>query len=182
MKEGIIPVFRQGIKDIEAMLLDISVLANTGLTHVLIINSQISLIKPHLVQLKLNLKNIEFILSNRILPLTLETLNEACPPKLRSREDRFSEVKAINHDKTIAIDQISEYLKEEAHKGNLLHEVPDLIEKFRNSLKTSSDSVIKLIKTAEKKNVIHLILREFGDVVLEYASLKIEDLSLEILV
>ncbi|CAG9329364.1 unnamed protein product [Blepharisma stoltei] len=111
------------------------------------------------------------------------------PPESKPRSvENVYEVKEIKklqdsdiETKISAVDQISEYLKNEASKGFLLHEVPDLIQYLCAHLAVNSDSIIKWLRLAEKKKIIHFTVREFEDTSIEFVSLWLEQVTLEIL-
>ena len=50
---------KPGIKTFEALLLDLSISLNSGLTHILVISAQSQAFTPHLLQLKSNTLPIE---------------------------------------------------------------------------------------------------------------------------
>lgn len=180
------PIQRHGVKDIDTMLFDISVQAGAGITHVLAISSQVQMLRQHLNQLKINMPIVEFMISTRILPLRIEPLLDSSPR--RELIEKMYEVKEIKRipeyepeAKASAIDQISDFLREEAKKGFLLHEVPELIQHLCSHLMKNSDSVIKWLKTAERKKIIHFTVREFEESTIEFVSLRLEQVTLETL-
>ena len=162
---GVISVHKSGIKTYEALLLDLSISLNTGLTHVLVISAQSQTFTPHLLQLKSNIPAVEFWLSSRILPLQIqETLVE------ENKTQRNS-----------YLDVIVNYLKDEALKGNVLIELSEFLQVISYKLRIEIEEVEKMLETAEKSRLIFISSKEFDKVTTKFVSLLVEASSLECL-
>ena len=162
---GVLSVHKSGIKTYEALLLDLSISLNTGLTHVLVISAQSQTFTPHLLQLKSNIPAVEFWLSSRILPLQIqETLVE------ENKAQRNS-----------YLDVIVTYLKDEALKGNVLIELSEFLQVISYKLKIETDEVEKMLETAEKSKLIFISCKEFDKISTSFVSLLVESCSLECL-
>lgn len=163
---GIISVHKSGIKTYEALLLDLSISLNTGLTHVLVISAQSQTFTPHLLQLKSNIPKVEFWLSSRILPLQIqETLVE------ENKVQRNS-----------YLDVIVNYLKDEAIKGNVLIELAEFLQVISGKLKLDGEEVGRILETAEKSGLVFISCKEFDKTTTNFVSLRMENCSLECLI
>ena len=162
---NIASVHKSGIKTYEALLLDLSISLNSGLTHILVISAQSQTFNPHLLQLKANIPSVEFWLSSRFLPLQIqETLIEE--PKVQ--KNSYMEV-------------IISYLKDEAIKGNVLIDLAEFLQVIGYKLKIEIEEVGKLLETAEKSRIVFISCKEFDKTTSNYVSLRVENCSLECL-
>lgn len=164
-KYGILCIHKPGIKTFEALLLDLSISLNSGLTHILVISSQSQAFIPHLLQLKSNSNSVEFWLSPRIFPLQIQ-------------ENLKEELKIP---KNSQLEVLANYLKDEAFKGNVLVEYMEFVQIMANKLKIDIEESGKLLEVAEKNQLIFISCKDFDKVAINFVSLKIELVSLECL-
>jgi len=187
---GAEPVFRQGIKDTEAILLDMSVFGSSGLTHILLVTSHAQVLRPHLMQLKSNLSYVSIMISPKILPLVpveLEKYNEEKSLPLRTKTKNFrsevSEFQPQEYQKFCSrgvFNDLLEYLREEAFRGYLIHELNELKQTISHRFKLRPEQVDSLLKSAEKERLVHFTKREFEDFGnYEFVSLQLKSLSME---
>lgn len=158
-------VQKPGIKAYEALILDLSVSLNLGLTHVLVISSKSQTFIPHLLQLKSNMNSIDFSLSPKISPLQIQ-------------DSLTEEIKGL---KVLNVDIIVNYLRDEAFKGNVIIEMKSFFEDIEMKMRISREDVEMLLAEAEKRALVLCSCKEFDKEIVRFVSLKVEKCTIECL-
>lgn len=169
---GIQVISHKGIKDAEAIFLDISVQASSGLTHILLVSAHGETLKHHLMQLKSNLPHVDIMISNSILPLNPQPVETFCaearhsPPK--SRHSEFSRANwPLEFQKfpvqNSTVNKFTQYLREEAYRGVVVHDLYEVRKTLSRKFELPQNEVVDILKETEKQQLIHATKRDFGD-------------------
>ena len=162
---GIICMHKPGIKTFEALLLDLSISLNSGLTHILVISAQSQAFTPHLLQLKSNTLPIELWLSSRILPLQIQE-SFVDEPKIQRNSH---------------LDLLINFMIDEAFKGNVLMDLAEFLQVCGKKLKIETEETGKLLENAERNKLLFISCKEFEKATMNFVSLKVESPTLECL-
>lgn len=145
---GVEFVVCEGLKETEALLIDISIIGNKGITDILILTSQASHLRPHLTQIQANFPAIKLVVSLNIHPITPIPVDKIPkesqkPPKPTSKPGSHlnrNSSSEINHfekcESSIAVKQffkkygqdlvcetVINSLKELAENGMIMHDL-----------------------------------------------------------
>lgn len=205
-KHGIEYSRPEGIRESEAMLIDISLINKDKITEILLISSKAVHLKVHLNQIQSGLGTIKIFVSLAFPYLNIVALNELptetrkylLPPKINpirpsSTEQRNNEKNTIDQfpvyqnflrkkGQTYAHDHLLTYLKELADTGAIMHDAGWLCKNFAQKLRISIEQATLIIKEVEKIGHVHTSERTFCDLkTMFFTSLKLESLSLEVL-
>jgi OST-HTH Associated domain/OST-HTH/LOTUS domain len=196
----------EGLKETEAIFIDVSHLSKDKVSQILIISSKASQLKTHLNQIHAVFPKIEIFVSMTFPILNLIPLSELrtevksylAPPKpnyLRplSTEQRTIEKASIDQfpiyqnfqrkkGQTYSHDHLLTYLKELADLGIIMHESGWLSKNFASKSRISIEKALNTIRESERLGHLHTTERGFCDLkTMFFTSLKLESISLEIL-
>jgi len=201
----------EGLKETEAMLLEISVLATRGYTHLLLVTAHAATLRPHLSKLQQNLPQLTLTVATSLtnfkpipvseLPTPEYTLVTKRPTVVShnsfsalSPSFKFSKQQTISE--TIPLfqsfqrkqgqeqmhDHFIGYLKEMAIEGNLMTEYSNAIKMFQQKARVSYDIAAQWLKSGERLGLFMITQRQFGNLrSVSFVSLKLEVISLEAL-
>lgn len=167
-EENLEVISRFGIRALDALFLDLSVMINSGITHALIITSNLAEIQARVNYLK-NCK-FEIIIVDKIAPL------EACGKGKGYVNLNF-------HCYTEFVEEfetVVEILKEEARCGRVNVEKGELIEKIMLKNKIGSDQASKLLDDTVKKGIFNVNMYKVKEKNFVFFSLRVEKISSEV--
>lgn len=170
---------KEGIKEIESILFDIS-METSDFDKVILITSRPHLYKPQLLQLLAQKPNldIKLVLSPRkIIENPIDFLQ--IPEKLENIY-KISRRRAAASEDSLDL-CMSTYLKEQALKGIIMYEATEFAIDMANYFKISLANSKELLRTSIKLGKLHLQVKKIGTKELEVVSQKIEKLTPEIL-
>lgn len=177
--EGIEVVNRFGIAPVETLLLDLSVLLNSGLSHILIIVQNVSTIRPKLLLLQST--DVKISIAFSVLPFTFCQLEKGLElTRTRKRKGSFGE----NIEKKMFLlgsGDILDFMVEEARLGHVLIEKSSLSANFAARTKTTIEEGLMAVQCAQKKLLIRETMIKLGEFEVSFYSLKIQNLSKEVL-
>lgn len=149
-------VFRYGISPLDALFLDLSMLAYTGLTHILIVAPQAFELSNKLGYLKTT--STKIILATSVEPLSFyeisQDLNENFPQQSHS-ESILPLYRPKHLNKSIEVELLYNYLLQLADSGTIIIEKTELIEKFSNRQKFSYEKSSYILDLSIKKSLIN---------------------------
>ena len=196
----------EGLRESEAMLIDISLLNKEKISHILVISSKASYLKTHLTQIQSSLPKIKILVSLTFPEITqvlvndlqTDTKNYLIPPKRHTQRplsnDHTNIVKATSDQfpvhqnfprkkgQTFAHDHLLTYLKELADSGIIMHDAGLLCKNFSQKSRMNFEQSSNVIRELERIGYAHTVERTFCDLkTMFFTSLKLESLSLECL-
>ena len=196
----------EGLRETEAMLIEISLLNKDRTSQVLVISSKAAGLKMHLMQIQSGLPQIKILVSlnypgitpTPVADLQNESRNYLAPPKSTivrplSNDQTISEKNQIEQfpvyqnfvrkkGQTYAHDHLLTYLKEFADSGVIMHDAGWLCKSFAQKSRISIEQASLIIRELEKLGHLHPTERTFCDLkTMFFTSLKLDSLSLECL-
>ena len=173
---------RYGISPLDALLLDMSVLLNSGLTHILIVVSKVSCIQARLNHL--NTPGVRVLIASSVLPLRFyDTRNSL--PKIQHMLRRGSFCQEIQ--KAFSLTEckgisksVGKVFLEESQLGNILIENSEIIQTLSTRLKITGEESAKYLEHAEISKVIQKSCINLHDLKLIFYSLKSTTLSIDV--
>ena len=195
----------ENIKEIEVMLIDISLLNKDKVSHVFVISARMNQLKIQLDQIQTVSPGIKILVSVSFPAITpvllgnfrLENKNFLLPPKnnfnrhgsteqrANSALDQFPVYQNFARKKgqTVANDHLLTFLKELADTGIIMHESGWLSKTFAQKSRIGIDQSYNIIKETEKLGHLHMVDRSFCDLkTMSFTSLKLESISMECLI
>ena len=194
----------EGIRESEAILIDISLLSKDRVAEILLISSKANMYKAHLNQIQSGLPKIKFFVSlsfPAIVPIPIsdlpnETRSTLIPPKpglIKPLSGDFKAQDKLNADQfpvyqifsrkknqTLSQDHLLTYLKELSDSGLIMHDSSWLCKVLAQRSRVSVSQSANIIKELEALGHIHSTERVFCDLkTMYFSSLKIESLSFE---
>jgi hypothetical protein len=194
----------EGIRESEAILIDISLLSKDRVAEILLISSKASSFKAHLNQIQSGLPKIKIFISLIFPDLQILSLSDLpsevktslMPPKLgliKPLSGDFKAVEKTNSDhfpvfqnfsrkkgQNMSHDHLLTFLKELSDSGLIMHDSSWLCKAFAQRARLSVSQSTNIIKELETLGHLHTTERVFCDLkTMFFTSLKIENLSLE---
>lgn len=189
-----------GIKESEAMLLDISLISKDMLNDVLVISNKAQALKVHLTQIQSRLLGVSIWVSITfpdLNPLPIKDLQKESKnlltvpkvgifrpssgeqqknPEILQVYQNFPRQKGQNYSHDLLIN----YLKELADAGQIMNDAGWLCKEFAKRVRVSMSESNTVIKEVERMGQIHTIERSFCDLkMMFFTCLKISSLSYE---
>ena len=166
---------------LDALFLDISVLASSGLTHILIITPNFLEIRNRVVHLKS--PTLKIFLASKQAPLEYLHL----PTKLKIRRLRHKSFShacgelTLHPDTSQVMKIVFEVLAEEAQFGKILVEKSELVEKVSNKLRCSFEHCCKLLNVARDLRIVNQISMKINELNLVFYSVRVSQISPDIM-
>mmetsp|Transcript_10999 Transcript_10999/g.21551 ORF Transcript_10999/g.21551 Transcript_10999/m.21551 type:complete len:891 (+) Transcript_10999:1558-4230(+) len=201
----------EGLKETEAMLLEVSVMATRGFTLVMLITAHASQLKPHLSQLQQSLPQLTILAATKLTNLKPIPISELPAPEYQIvfkkptavAHNSFSALSPSNKSskQQVATDAIPlfhsflkktgqeamhevfiGYLTEMASEGDLMIEYSNAIKMFQQKARVSYDIAAQWLKSGERLELFMITQRQFGTLrTVSFVSLKLDTMSLEAL-
>lgn len=159
-------VFRYGISPLDALFLDVSLLANSGLTHILIIAPQVLELREKLLHLKAT--STKVMAAVRTGPLVFYETNEEASKIFDDRKGAVWDIN-LRIDKSFYVNcgesrvkEICQYLVQEAEFGRIMVERVEVVEKISNKLRISYEESNDLLDLARNRRLVNEIKIEYS--------------------
>ena len=196
----------EGLRESEAMLIEISLLNKDRVSQVLVISAKAAGLKVHLTQIQSGMPHIKILVS-----LTFPGISPMPVADLQNESRNFltlpknTMVRPLSNDQTIsektsmeqfpvyqhfgrkkgqtyAHDHLLTYLKEFADTGVIMHDAGWLCKNFAQKSRISIEQASLIIRELERLGHVHTTERTFCDLkTMFFTSLKLESLSMECL-
>lgn len=201
----------EGLKETEAMLLEVSVMATRGFSLVMLVTAHASQLKPHLTQLQLSLPQLTITAATKLTnlkPIPVSELPAAeyqivfKRPTVIAHSSFSTQSPSVKMSKQLAsTDNILlfhnfgkksgqepmhevfiGYLTEMANEGELMTEYSNAIKIFQQRARVSYDIATQWLKSGERLELFMITQRQFGAMrTVNFVSLKLDTMSLEAL-
>jgi hypothetical protein len=175
-------VNRFNMSPIDALFLDVSVLANAGLTHIFILTPRLLDMKNRIVHLKN--KNLKIFLLKKVGPIKKVTFSAKEMRRVsRSLSVGFDMGSVsdglIGNNKIL--NQIYEMIAEEARFGKIMVERCEFIEKVSGRFQCTYEDSSRVIEFARDRWVVNQISIKINEKVLIFFSLRVSQVSPKVL-
>lgn len=174
-------IHRFRMSPLDALFLDISVLANSGLTHILIITPSFLEIRNRVAHLKS--QSLKIFLASKYSPLEyLYYPSKIKISQLRHKSFSHTSDELVLHPGTSQVMRsVFELLTEEAQFGKILVEKTELVEKISNKLRCSFDHCCKLLNVARDLRIVNQISIKINEINLVFYSVRVSQVSPEVM-
>ncbi|OMJ89599.1 hypothetical protein SteCoe_8225 [Stentor coeruleus] len=154
-------VFRYGICPLDALFLDVSLLANSGLTHILIIAPQVLELREKLLHLKAT--STKIMIAMRTGPLVFYETNEETSKIFDERKGAVWDMGLVIEKsfyvncQQCKVKDVCQYLAQEAEFGRIMVERTEVVEKISNKLRISYEESNYLLDLARSRRLVNEI-------------------------
>ena len=173
---------RYGISPLDALLLDVSVLLHSGLTHILIVVSNVNCIRARLNHL--GASGVRVLIASGAVPLRFVGTDDGLP-RIKNMVRRGSFCKEICKDFFLRdcegdVENVGKVFLEESKLGNISIEHSEIVEKISIRLKVTMAESVRYLESAETSKIIQKVCINLYDLQLVFYSLKTTTLSTEV--